>query len=111
MFLWTQKTLNLNSRRPTSNFLFPDPFNYGKIIIFSVSFAGILCCAIFLLGKMMYHYEPYRKIILWKNNHKKILWKMMNHRSGNKTLLVGRLDTKQNRRGHMIIIIDDDCHI
>ena len=30
----------------------------------------------------------------------------MKHGSGNKTLLVGRLDTKQNRRGHMMFFWD-----
>ena len=83
MSLWTQKTVNLNSRRPTSNFLFPDPFNYGKVIIFSLLFAGF-CAAQYFLEKMMYHYESYRKIILWKNNHKNRLWRILwknNHKN------------------------------
>ena len=36
------------------------------------------------LEKMMYHYESYRKIILWKNNHKNILWEILwknNHKN------------------------------
>ena len=53
---------------------------YGKIII------------------EIYHGKYYGKIIT------KIYYgTMMKHRSGNKTLLVGRLDTKQNRRGHMTL--------
>ena len=44
----------------------------------------------------MYHGEYYEKII------RKIYYgKMMKHGSGNKKLRVGRLDTKQNRRGHI----------
>ena len=71
MSLWTQKTVNLNSRRPTSNLLFPDPFNYGKIIIFSLLLA-FLGAAQYFLEKMMHHYESYRKIILWKKNYENI---------------------------------------
>ena len=44
----------------------------------------------------MYYGKYYGKIII-----KIDCGKMMKHGSGNKTLLVGRLDTKQNRRGQI----------
>ena len=51
---------NINSRRPTSHFLFPDPFNYGKVIIF--------------YRKKKYHYEIIQGNHVMETKHKNIQW-------------------------------------